>query len=85
MSTDSGDAPVRVGDYSWIATAVMTGGDWNATAYFQTYDWFMQSNPTYEAQINQFDKRTTIGGRYDSSVISDPASSSIAATRSATS
>ncbi|MDX1563235.1 MAG: TonB-dependent receptor, partial [Gammaproteobacteria bacterium] len=27
--------------------------------------------PTYEAQINQFDKRTTIGGRYDKSLIAD--------------
>jgi outer membrane receptor protein involved in Fe transport len=53
-----------------IGTAVMTGDDWNASAYVQTYDWYMQSNPTYEAQINQFDKRTTIGGRYDRSVIS---------------
>lgn len=55
----------------WIGTAVLTGAEWNATAYFQTYDWFMQSNPTYEAQINQFDKRTTMGGRYDSSVIAE--------------
>ena len=53
----------------WIGTAVLTGDDWNASAYIQSYDWFMQSNPTYEAQINQFDKRTTIGGRYDSSII----------------
>jgi outer membrane receptor protein involved in Fe transport len=55
----------------WIGTAVLTGADWNATAYIQSYDWYMQSNPTYEAQINQFDKRTTIGGRYDSSLIAE--------------
>ena len=55
----------------WIGTAVMMGDAWDASAYVQYYDWFMQSNPTYEAQINQFDKRTTIGGRYDSSVISE--------------
>ncbi|HUF71598.1 MAG TPA: TonB-dependent receptor, partial [Gammaproteobacteria bacterium] len=55
----------------WIATAIMSGADWNATAYVQSYDWYMQSNPTYEAQVNQFDKRTTIGGRYDSSIIAE--------------
>ena len=55
----------------WIGTATLTGSDWNASAYIQSYDWFMQSNPTYEAQLNQFDKRTTIGGRYDSSIIAE--------------
>jgi outer membrane receptor protein involved in Fe transport len=53
----------------WIGTAVLTGDEWNASAYIQAYDWYMQSNATYEAQINQFDKRTTIGGRYDRSAI----------------
>jgi outer membrane receptor protein involved in Fe transport len=53
----------------WIGTAVLTGDEWNASAYIQSYDWHMVSNPTYEAQINQFDKRTTIGGRYDRSAI----------------
>jgi outer membrane receptor protein involved in Fe transport len=53
----------------WIGTAIMNGAYWNASAYVQYYDWFMQSNPTYEAQINQFDQRTTVGGRYDSSII----------------
>jgi outer membrane receptor protein involved in Fe transport len=50
----------------WIGTAILTGADWDASAYVQHYDWYMQSNPTYEAQINQFDKRMTVGGRYDS-------------------
>jgi hypothetical protein len=49
----------------WIASAEFTGADWNASAYFQYYDWFMQSNPTYDFQINQFDERTTLGGRFD--------------------
>jgi outer membrane receptor protein involved in Fe transport len=53
----------------WIGTAVLTGDEWDASAYIQSYDWFMTSNPTYEAQINQFDKRTTIGGRYNKSII----------------
>jgi outer membrane receptor protein involved in Fe transport len=55
----------------WIGTAVLTGDDWDASAYFQMYDWYMQSDPTYVAQINQFDKRTTIGGRYDSSIVAE--------------
>jgi outer membrane receptor protein involved in Fe transport len=49
----------------WIGTAILSGSDWDASAYVQHYDWFMQSNPTYEAQINQFDKRMTVGGRFD--------------------
>ncbi len=49
----------------WIAGAQFTGVDWDASAYLQYYDWFMQSNPTYDFQINQFDKRTTTGGRFD--------------------
>jgi outer membrane receptor protein involved in Fe transport len=53
----------------WIATAQMTGLDWDASAYVQFYDWNMQSNPTYDFQINQFDKRTTVGGRFDSSLV----------------
>lgn len=47
----------------------VAGADWNASAYVQYYDWSMQSNPTYEYQISQFDKRTTIGGRYDDLLI----------------
>ena len=38
---------------------------WRASAYAQYYDWFMQSNPTYDFQINQFDERWTTGGRYE--------------------
>lgn len=47
----------------WIATAQFTGGSWNADLYMQHYDWSMESNPTYDFQINQFDERYTIGGR----------------------
>jgi outer membrane receptor protein involved in Fe transport len=53
----------------WIGGAQLTGGDWTAAAYLQRYDWSMQSNPTYDSQINQFDKRTTTGGRYERTVI----------------
>ena len=53
----------------WILGAQMEGDDWTAQAYAQYYDWFMQSNPTYDFQINQFDERTTIGGRFDKLLI----------------
>jgi len=55
----------------WIATAEFEGVDWDASAYIQQYDWFMQSNPTYDFQINQFDKRWTTGGRYDRTVFTE--------------
>jgi outer membrane receptor protein involved in Fe transport len=53
----------------WIGTAQLFGESWTGSAYVQYYDWFMQSNPTYDFQINQFDKRWTIGGRYDRTLI----------------
>jgi outer membrane receptor protein involved in Fe transport len=52
----------------WIAGAQLDGDVWRASAYAQYYDWFMQSNPTYDFQINQFDKRWTTGGRYERTV-----------------
>ena len=52
----------------WIAGAQMTGSDWDASAYLQFYDWFMQSNPTYDFQLNQFDKRMTTGGMFNRTV-----------------
>ncbi|RYZ65271.1 MAG: TonB-dependent receptor, partial [Proteobacteria bacterium] len=36
---------------------------WTASAYLQRYDWRMISNPTYDFQIGQFDRRWTVGGR----------------------
>ena len=57
------------GDTSrWIAGVQLDGDVWRASAYAQYYDWFMQSNPTYDFQINQFDKRWTTGGRYERTV-----------------
>jgi outer membrane receptor protein involved in Fe transport len=62
--------PTAGGDTSrWIAAVQMDGSQWRASAYAQYYDWFMQSNPTYDFQINQFDRRWTTGGRYDRSVL----------------
>lgn len=49
----------------WIATTQLTGSDWQASGYGQYYDWSMESNPTYDFQINQFDRRWTVGGRAD--------------------
>ena len=52
----------------WIAGAQLTGADWNADFYAQYYDWSMESNPTYDFQINQFDERYTIGSRVDKDI-----------------
>ena len=57
----------------WIAGAQLTGQDWDASGYFQYYDWIMQSNPTYDFQISQFDRRWTLGGRYVKSLIESDA------------
>jgi outer membrane receptor protein involved in Fe transport len=48
----------------WIGATRMFGDLWDASAYAQYYDWKMESNPTYDFQINQFDRRWTTGGRY---------------------
>jgi outer membrane receptor protein involved in Fe transport len=58
--------PTADGDTSrWIAGVQLNADKWLGSAYVQHYDWFMQSNPTYDFQINQFDKRWTTGGRYE--------------------
>jgi outer membrane receptor protein involved in Fe transport len=53
----------------WIAGVQLDGDVWRASAYAQYYDWFMQSNPTYDFQINQFDRRWTTGGRYERTLL----------------
>lgn len=53
----------------WIASVDLTGDAWRATLYAQHYDWTMSSNPTYDAQINQFDRRWTLGGRGDRTLL----------------
>ncbi|HJR69408.1 MAG TPA: TonB-dependent receptor [Gammaproteobacteria bacterium] len=58
--------PTADGDTQrWIASVQLESDVWSASAYAQYYDWFMQSNPTYDFQINQFDRRWTTGGRYE--------------------
>ena len=49
----------------WIMTAQALGAHWNAVAYAQFYDWHMLSNPTYDYQIDQFDRRWTAGGKFE--------------------
>ncbi len=53
----------------WIASADLTGDNWSANFFGQHYDWTMSSNPTYDAQINQFDKRWIVGGRADRTLV----------------
>ena len=53
----------------WIAGTQMIADTWDGSAYLQYYDWHMQSNPTYDAQINQFDRRTTAGARFNRALI----------------
>jgi outer membrane receptor protein involved in Fe transport len=58
--------PTAIGEtLRWIATARLLGTDWHATVYGQYYDWHMLSNSTYDAQINQLDRRWIGGGRYE--------------------
>lgn len=49
----------------WVASARLLADDWRATVYGQYYDWRMMSNPTYDFQIDQFDRRWIGGGRYE--------------------
>jgi outer membrane receptor protein involved in Fe transport len=53
----------------WILDAQLLSDEWHANVYGQYYDWRMGSNPTYDNQINQFDRRWTVGGRYQYSLI----------------
>ncbi len=53
----------------WIADAQLLSDNWRATAYAQYYDWRMSSNPTYDFQIDQFDRRWIVGGRYERNLI----------------
>lgn len=53
----------------WILGTQLLADDWRATAYAQYYDWRMGSDPTYDFQIDQFDRRWTVGGRYEHQLI----------------
>ncbi|MFT3904685.1 MAG: TonB-dependent receptor [Steroidobacteraceae bacterium] len=61
--------PTAVGETTrWITTAQLLNDQWTASAYAQYYDWHMISDPTYDYQINQFDRRWTVGGRFERSI-----------------
>ena len=53
----------------WIGTAQLESDHWKASAFAQYYDWHMLSDPTYDYQINQFDQRWTVGGRYENKLL----------------
>jgi len=53
----------------WIGTAQLEAERWKASAYAQYYDWHMLSDPTYDFQIDQFDRRWTLGGRYENRIV----------------
>ena len=46
----------------WIVNTRLTGNDWDAGLWYQYYDWTMSSNPTYDFQLGQSDKRWILGG-----------------------
>jgi outer membrane receptor protein involved in Fe transport len=56
----------------WIASTRLVADNWRATAYAQYYNWHMLSNPTYDYQINQFDRRWIAGGRFEATVLDTP-------------
>ncbi len=65
--------PTAVGETTrWIAALRLLNDTWRATLYAQYYDWHMLSNPTYELQINQLDRRAVLGGRYQRAVVRTP-------------
>jgi outer membrane receptor protein involved in Fe transport len=62
--------PTALGRTSrWILTAQALGARWNASGYAQFYDWHMLSNPTYDYQIDQFDRRWTAGGKFEDALL----------------
>ena len=63
------DATAKGQTTRWIANAQLLAEDWRATAYGQYYDWRMSSNPTYDDQIDQFDRRWIVGGRYENKIL----------------
>jgi outer membrane receptor protein involved in Fe transport len=64
--------PTAVGEtLRFIGSAQLDGDVWQASAYAQFYDWNMSSNPTYDYQIDQFDKRWTVGGRFERTLMDE--------------
>lgn len=62
--------PTAVGETTrWISTLQLINDNWQASTYAQYYDWHMLSDPTYDYQIDQFDRRWTAGGRFDRTLV----------------
>ncbi len=55
----------------WVAGARLHGESWRASLYGQYYDWNMISDPTYDYQINQLDRRSMFGGRFERTLVKD--------------
>lgn len=53
----------------WIGTVQLLRDESEANVYAQYYNWHMISNPTYDYEINQFDRRWTVGGRYERTLL----------------
>jgi hypothetical protein len=49
----------------YVLSGRLQGDSWRATLYTQFYDWNMYSDPTYDYQIHQWDRRWIQGGRYE--------------------
>jgi outer membrane receptor protein involved in Fe transport len=57
----------------YILSADLLVAQWSGNVYTQYYDWTMSSNPTYDAQINQFDKRWILGVNLERSLFNSSA------------
>ena len=53
----------------WISARSSTAINGEPRAMAQYYDWDMQSNPTYDYELSQFDRRYTAGGLYDRTLL----------------
>jgi outer membrane receptor protein involved in Fe transport len=53
----------------WILSTQLEGRNWNASLFVQHYDWFMNSNPTYDYQLEQFDERWITGGNIAATIV----------------
>jgi TonB-dependent receptor-like protein len=51
--------------WRYVLSAGLKGEKWRASAWAQYYDWHMLSDSTYTQQINQLDRRSVFGGRYE--------------------
>jgi outer membrane receptor protein involved in Fe transport len=52
----------------FIGSVSLNTDQWRSTLYAQYYDWAMSSNPTYDYQIDQFDRRWILGGRLERAI-----------------